>query len=133
MGGRLATRISGGAHALLGASFGIGAVWATFHLRRTGELPMTPFGFRALSGPFERLGPDAFSALGIALAAVSALNVVAGMWLWRGERRGLRLGLATFAPTMALGIGFALPFLLLGIPISIVLAVAGRRTLRPPA
>jgi hypothetical protein len=92
---------------------------------------MTPFGFRALSGPFERLGSDWFSALGVALAAVSALNLVAGAWLWRGERRGLRLSLATFAPTMALGVGFALPFLLIGIPLSTALALGGSRALHP--
>lgn len=124
-------RIAGAVHALLGAGFGIGALWAVLHLRRTGELPMTSWGFRALSGPFERLGTDGFSALGLGLVVLSLLNVVAGAWLWRGERRGLRLSLATFVPTMALGVGFALPFLLIGLPISVVLAVAGRRTLRP--
>lgn len=107
MGVRLVTRIGGAIHALLGAGFGTAAIWATMHLRRTGELPMTPFGFRALSGPFERLGSEWFSALAVALAAVSALNVVAGAWFWRGEPPGLRLSLATFAPTMALGVGFA--------------------------
>ena len=129
--GRLATRIAGTLLAMLGASFGPAPVWATMHLRRTGELPLTPFGFRALSGPFERLGRGSFSVLALALAAVSALNVVAGSWLWRGQRRGLRLGLATFAPTMVLGVGFALPFLLIGLPISTVLALAGRQSLRP--
>jgi hypothetical protein len=128
---RLATRLAGAGHALLGTGFGIGALWATLHLRRTGELPMTPWGFRALSGPFERLGTDVFSTLGIGLVALSVLNIVAGSWLWRGERRGLRLSLATFMPTFALGVGFALPFLLIGLPISTVLAVVGRRTLRP--
>jgi hypothetical protein len=130
-GNRLATRLAGAGHALLGAGFGIGALWATLHLRRTGELPMTPWGFRALSGPFERLGTDAFSALGIGLVVMSVLNVVAGALLWRGDRRGLRLSLATFVPTMGLGAGFALPFLLIGLPISVALAVAGRRTQRP--
>lgn len=93
---------------------------------------MTPWGFRALSGPFERLGTDAFSALGIGLVVVSLLNVVAGAWLWHGDRRGLRLSLATFGPSMALGLGFALPFLLIGLPISVVLAVVGRRRAAPP-
>lgn len=131
VGGLPAARGAGALQAALGAAFGPAAVWATLHLRRTGELPMTPFGFRALSGPFERLGHDRFSALAIGLAALSALNVLAGVWLWRGERRGLRLGLATFGPTMALGVGFALPFLLIGLPISAALALVGRRTLRP--
>jgi hypothetical protein len=128
---RRVIRVAGGGHILLGAAFGPAALWATMHLRRSGELPMTPFGFRALSGPFERLGPTRFSALGIALTAISALNVVSGAWLWRGERRGLGLSLATFPPAMALGVGFALPFLLIGLPISLLLAVAGRRSLRP--
>ena len=127
----LAARLAGGSHVLLGAAFGPAAIWATMHRRRTGELPMTPFGFRALSGPFERFGSKRFSALAVALAAISGLNVMAGAWLWRGERRGLRLGLATFAPTVVLGIGFALPFLLIGLPISTLFAVAGRRSLRP--
>ena len=59
-------------------------------------------GFPGLSGPFERFGSDAFSALGIGLVVLSLLNTVAGAWLWRGDRRGLRLSLATFVPTMAL-------------------------------
>ena len=90
---------------------------------------MTPFGFRALSGPFERLGVQWFSALAMALAAISAVNVLAGAMLWHGDRRGLRLGLAAFAPSMVLGVGFALPFLLIGLPIGIVRAALGRRTL----
>jgi hypothetical protein len=118
-------------YALLGTGFGAGALWATIHLRRTGELPMTPFGFRALSGPFERFGTDWFSAFGVSLAAMCALNVIGGVWLWRGRRRGLRLTLATFVPTMALGVGFALPFLLIGIPVAAVVALAGRASLRP--
>lgn len=128
---RRAIRLAGAGHALLGTGFGSGALWATLHLRRTGELPMTPWGFRALSGPFERLGTDVFSKLGVGLVALSVLNIVAGSWLWRGERRGLRLSLATFVPTFALGVGFALPFLLIGLPISTILAVVGRRALRP--
>ena len=130
MGGRTAARVAGAGYASVGAAFGPATIWATLHLRRTGELPMTPFGFRALSGPFERLGRGPFSVLAMGLAGLSALNVIAGRWLWRGERRGLQLGLRTFAPTMVLGIGFALPFLLIGIPISLASALIGRRSLR---
>jgi hypothetical protein len=124
-----AARVAGVMLAALGAAFGIGAAWATLHLRRTGELPLTPWGFRALSGPFEQLGTEIFSALAVTLTALSGLNVLAGTWLWRGERRGLRLGSATFVPTMILAVGFALPFLLVGLPIAAVLAIAGRRSL----
>jgi hypothetical protein len=128
--GGLAVRLAAANYALLGAGFGLGSLWAVAHLRRTGQLPMTPFGFRALSGPFEELGTGWFSVLGVALAGVCALDVLAGAWLWRGRRRGLTLGAATTLPGLVLGAGFALPFLLLGLPVSLLLAVAGRRTRR---
>ena len=79
---------------------------------------MTPWGFRALSGPFERLDQQQFTALGIGLVGVCALDVVAGVWLLQGRKRGASLGLATTVPALALGAGFALPFLLAGVPIS---------------
>jgi hypothetical protein len=90
---------------------------------------MTPFGFRALSGPFEQLGSGWFSILGVALTMVCALQGLAAVRLWRGERRGLRLAVASSPLSLALGVGFALPFLLIGIPVSLALAVAGRRSL----
>ena len=113
----------------LGAGFGAGAVVTLVHLGRTGELPMTPWGFRSMSGPFEALGPDRFAALGWTLVGVCALDAIAGVWLWQGRRRGLRLGLGTTAPALALGAGFALPFLLVGVPLRVALMLAGRRGL----
>jgi hypothetical protein len=110
--------------------FGIAMPITLAHLARTGELPMSPFGFRSFSGPFESLGRDAFTGLGWALVAVCALDVLAGIWLWQGKRRGARLGLATTPLALALGIGFALPFLLLLAPIRAALVVAGWRSLR---
>ncbi len=95
-----------------------------------GELPMTPFGFRLLGGPFEQLGTDRLTALGTAFAwglvGVSALDVVAGIWLWRGQRRGAVLGLATSPLTFALAAVFVLPFLLAVVPIRAALVVVGR-------
>jgi hypothetical protein len=95
------------------AAFGILMPGTVAHLERTGELPMSPFGFRSFSGPFDQLGQEAFTALGWTLVAVSALDVLAGAWLWQRKRRGARLGLATTPIAFALGFGFALPFLLL--------------------
>ena len=112
------------------AGFGLATPFTLAHLARTGELPMTPFGFRSLSGPFEALGRDAFIALGWALVAVCALDVLAGVWIWQGKRRGARLGLATTPFVLLLGIGFALPFLLLVAPIRAGLVLAGWRNLR---
>jgi hypothetical protein len=114
---------------LLGIGFGGGAGLAVAHLRQTGELPMTPFGFRALSGPFEELGQRWFSVLGAALVVVCAIDIVAGVLLWRGRRRGLELGAATTLPAFILAVGFALPFLLVGVPLRMALAIAGRRSL----
>jgi hypothetical protein len=65
-----------------------------------------------------------------AAAVVCAVDVLAGILLWQRRRAGLRLGLLTAVPQFALGLGFALPFLLAGIPIRVVLALAGRRSLR---
>jgi hypothetical protein len=123
-------RAAGVMYVALGLGFGVGALVALASLARDGELPMTPWGFRALSGPFERLSPQQFTALGLGLVGVCALDVVAGVWLWQGKRRGANLGLATTVPALALGTGFALPFLLAGVPIRVGLVLAGRRTLR---
>jgi hypothetical protein len=115
---------------VLGLGFGVGTVVTLAYFARHGELPMTPWGFRSLSGPFEQLGPERFTALGWALVGVCALDVVAGIWLWQGRRRGARLGLATTPLALALGAGFALPFLLAGVPIRAALVLAARRSLR---
>lgn len=115
---------------LIGLGFGGGALWTVLHLAQHGELPMTPWGFRAMAGPFEVLGKEAVFVLGIALAVVCAVDIAAGVWLWRLQRRGLRLGLVTALPQLALGLGFALPFQLVSIPVRVVLSLAGRRSLR---
>jgi hypothetical protein len=114
----------------LGVGFGVATVVTLAAFVRDGELPMTPFGFRSLSGPFEQLGPGPFTALGWALVGVCVLDVVAGIWLWHGRRRGAWLGLATTPLALGLGAGFALPFLLLGTPIRASLVLGGWRSLR---
>ncbi|MGH8911676.1 MAG: hypothetical protein ACRDVD_04120 [Acidimicrobiia bacterium] len=60
---------------------------------------------------------------------VSMLDVVAGIWLWRGQRRGGLLGLATSPLVFALGVGFAVPFVLATAPLRVVLLLSGRRQL----
>lgn len=112
------------------AGFGIAMPFTLAHLAQTGELPMSPFGFRSFSGPFEQLGRDAFTVLGWTLVAVCALDVLAGVWLWQGRRRGARLGLAATPLVLALGIGFALPLLLLAAPVRAGLVLVDWRSLR---
>jgi hypothetical protein len=127
--GSAATRAAAVAYVVLGLGFGVGAAVALESLARNGELPMTPWGFRALAGPFEALPPEQFTALGWGMIGVCAADVLAGIWLWQGRRRGAVLGLATTPVALALGAGFALPFLLAGVPIRVALVVAGRRSL----
>jgi len=129
-GGVTSVRAAGALQILLSLAFGGGAAWTMLHLAQNGELPMTPWGFRSMAGPFEALGQPTFSVLGWALVAICALDVLAGIWLVQHRRRGFGLGLVTAVPQLALGLGFALPFLLVGVPIRVVLAIAGRRSLR---
>jgi hypothetical protein len=91
---------------------------------------MTPFGFRAFSGPFESLGTEQFSALLWALVGACALDVASGALLWQGRRTGALVSLVTTPVSLGLGAGFALPFLLAGVPIREALVYAGRRGLR---
>jgi hypothetical protein len=87
------------------------------------------FWFRSMAGPFEQLGPEAFKALGWILVGVCAADVVAGIGLRRGRRWGARIGLATSPLALVLGVGFALPLVLVGVPIRVALVLAGRRSL----
>jgi hypothetical protein len=133
MAGRQASRsirAAAGLYLLLGLGFGIPTPFTLEHLQRTGVLPMTPFGFRALAGPFEDLGVEPFRALGWTLVLVCALDVLAGIWLLQGRRRGALLALVTDPIALFLAYGFALPFLLIGIPIRVALVLAGWRSLR---
>jgi len=107
--------------------FAVAMPIALSHLARHGELPMTRWGFRAFSG--ERLSHQHLAALGWALTGVCVLDVVAGAWLWQGRKRGATLGLATTPLALALGAGFALPFLLMPAPIRAALVLARRRSL----
>jgi hypothetical protein len=92
---------------------------------------MTPFGFRSLAGgPFEGLAPSS-SPRSAAYWSVCALSI------WsrecgcrRAAVQGAALGLATSPFVLVLGAGFALPFLLIGVPVRAALVLAGRRTLR---
>jgi len=124
-------RAAAALYVVLGAGFGVGTAATLVYLGRNGELPMTPFGFRSLAGGFfENLGPQRFTTFGWMLVGVCALDVIAGAWLWQGRRRGAWLGLATSPFAFILGAGFALPFLIVGVPIRAALVFAGRRGLR---
>jgi hypothetical protein len=128
-GGSRALRGAAVLHLFLGLAFGLGSPPVLAHFARYGELPLSPFGWRYLAGPFERFAPEAFLALGSTLVGVSTLDVMTGIWLWRGQPNRLRLALATDVAAMALAAGFALPLLLGGVPLRAALAWAGRQGL----
>ena len=126
-----ALRAAGWLSIVLGLGFGIAMAISLRHLAREDELPMTPFGFRAFAGgPFQALPRPAFSVVGGALAATCAADVLAGAWLARGQRRGARLALVTTPFGLVFSVGFALPFLLIGIPLRAALIALARRELR---
>lgn len=124
----LTVRVAALLFLFLGVAFGASVPFVLAHLDRYGELPMT-FGVRSMAGPFEQSGPAAFKALRWIFVGVCAADVVSGLRLWRGRRWGARLGLATSPVTLALGAGFALPLVLVGVPIRVALVLAARRSL----
>jgi hypothetical protein len=121
-------------YAVPGLGFGIAVPLVLGYAARRGELPMTPFGWRLLGGPYEQIGTDRLTPLGWALAAalvgVSALDLATAIWLRDGRRRGARLALATTPITLALGAVFVLPVLLVVAPLRAILVVGGWRHLR---
>ena len=117
--------------ASLGIGFGTAMIISLARLADGRDLPMTPFGFRAFAGgPFDELSPTGFKAIGCVLVATSVADVLAGAWLWKGQRRGSRVVLATSPVSLILSVGFALPFLLVGVPLRAALIALGRRGLR---
>jgi hypothetical protein len=109
-------------------AFGTAMLISLARLAQARELPMTPFGFRAFEGgPFDKLPAPAFKVMGWLLVGTCVLDVLAGVWLWSGQRRGSRLALATSPLSLGLSVGFALPFLLLGVPLRAALIAVGRR------
>lgn len=82
-------------------------------------------GVRALSGPFESLGMDAFIVAGIVFMVVSAMKILAGAWLWQGRLDGAILGLILTGLSAIFWYGFELPIgPVLGIIQVILLALA---------
>ena len=125
--------------ALVYAVPGVGWVVATLAVllyhRERGELPISPFGWRLLGGPYTALGTDRLTPLGWALAwlliAVSSVDVLAGRWLWQGRPRGAVLALMMAPMSFALGWLFALPYLIVMAPLRAVGAIMAWRDLRP--
>lgn len=128
------TRIASVLYVVPGLGFALAVAAILLYDERRHELPMTPFGWRLLSGPYEQIGTDTLTGLGRvlggALIGVSLLDLVAGIWLRQGRRRGARLGLATTPISLLLGTLFVVPALWIVSPVRALLAIAGWRRLR---
>ena len=122
-------RVAAAVYVFVGVAFGGSVPFILAFYADNGYLP-TMFFFRALSGPAEQLGRTGFLAAGFALVAASVVSVVAGLLLWRGQRRGVRLGLLVDPVAFVLGLGFALPLLLIGVPVRAALVLAGLWAIR---
>ena len=73
-------------------------------------LPRVPVIGRLLSGPFERLGMDAFIPAGLVFVVVSGLKVLAAYWLGQGRLDGAVLELVLLGLSAIFWYGFAVPF-----------------------
>ena len=126
----LSARVAAVMYVLLGVGFGVGAAVTLALFARDGELPMTPWGFRSLAGPFSDIGDTETLVLGAGLVALCAADTVAGAGMWRGRRWAGRLAVATTPVALLFAGGFALPFLLIGIPVRLAFLAESWRRLR---
>ena len=114
---------------LLGGGFGVFCVPAVRSLA-AGRGPATVMGFPAYGGgPFEKLGIHSSVPLVLAFATVCALEIVAGVLLWRGQSAGAILALALLVPGAFFWWGFALPYAWPLAGLSAVLIAVGWRAL----
>ena len=125
------TRVLAVIYAVPGVGWAVATLAVLLYHREHGELPMSPFGWRLLGGPYPEIGTDRLTPLGLALAwlliAVSIVDVVIGRWLWQGKPRGAVLALAVAPVSFALGWLFALPYLLVMAPLRAIAVVVARR------
>ena len=121
-------------YAVPGVGWAVATLAILLYHRDHGELPMTPFGWRLLGGPYPEIGVERLTPLGWALAlllvAVSIVDVMIGRWLWRGRPGGAVLALVMAPVSFTLGWLFALPYLLVMAPLRAIAAFVAWRDLR---
>jgi len=102
------------------------------YVQHTGELPISPVGgFRIMGGGFiEALGMRVMIASILLNGLTSVLDVLAGYWLWKSERRGGLLGLALMPVFMIFAIGWFVPLMMVLGPLRAGLIIRGWRNLR---
>jgi hypothetical protein len=64
---------------------------------------------RALSGPFEALGMGMMITLAVLFLVINLLHLLAGIWLWKSQRKGGTLEISLLGLSVVFWFGFALP------------------------
>ena len=127
----MARRIAAILYFVPGLGVAISTLMILAYQERRGELPMTPFGWRLMGSTVPGIGADHLTPAGTALAwlliGVSAVDAVAGRWLWQDRRRGRVVGLATTPVNFGLGLLFQVPFLLVVPPLRAGLSIIDSR------
>ena len=119
---------------LLFLVFGLGFLLANMpviaHMISQRRFPVV-FGIPLMGSSYtESLGMDFMIAASVVFQGVSALDVLAGYWLWKSDKRGVRLGLALLPIGLPFWILFQLPiFLVLG-PLRAIALAIGWKSLR---
>lgn len=78
----------------------------------------------------ERFGVDFMIRAGLLFQIVNALEVLAGYWLWKSEKRGGRLGLILLPLGLPFWLLFELPIPLIIGPLRAIALAIGWKTLR---
>ncbi len=89
------------------------------------------FGIPLLGSSFtERLGMDFMIRASLLFQIVNALEVLAGIWLWKSDKKGGRLGLILLPVGLPFWILFQLPLPLIVGPLRVIALAIGWKTLR---
>ena len=125
----MARRVAAILYLVPGLGIAISTLMVLAYQQRSGELPMTPFGWRLMGSTVPGMGGDQLTPMGTALAwlliGVSAVDAATGRWLWQDRRRGKVVGLATTPVNVGLGLLFQVPFLIVVPPLRAGLVIVG--------
>lgn len=89
------------------------------------------FGIPLLANSYaDTLGMDFMIVATILFEIVNALEVLAGYWLWKSDKRGGKLGLILLPFGLVFWLLFALPIFLIVGPLRAITMIIGWKTLR---
>jgi hypothetical protein len=100
------------------------------HMMSKRSFPVV-FGIPLLGSSYtERLGMDFMIRASLLFQIVNALEVLAGFWLWKSDKKGGKLGLMLLPVGLAFWILFQLPLPLVVGPLRAIALAIGWKTLR---